>query len=312
MRGGSTGRPAALTPPGSFVAADGARVHYVRAGSGPALIYVHGAKGSTYDFTLSIGPGLAERYTAVAMDRPGSGFSGRPASGANRPEAQAAALRDAARRLGLERPLLVGHSLGAAVALAWALDAPHEVAAVVTLGAYALPLGGPPPWVARLLRYPVTLRGVGALGRSRLGRPLVRGAVERAFFPTPPPAAYLDIAPRLALQPSALRSDGADRLVAEEGLAALRPRYPGLQVPLVIVVGAEDRMVPTAVSERLHALVPRSELVRLPGAGHLPQFSDPAAVIAAIDHAAALAGQEAEPGAPPSAASTFASPGERG
>ncbi len=280
-------------------------MHFVRAGEGPALVYVHGAKGSTYDFTLSLGPRLAESYTTVAMDRPGSGFSGRPPDGANRPEAQAAVLRAAARQLGLERPILVGHSMGAAVALAWALDAPDEVAAVVTLGAYALPLGGPPPWVVKLMRYPAVLQAVGALGRSRLGRPLVRGAVERAFSPTPAPAAYLDIAPRLALQPAALRTDGADRQMAEEGLAALRPRYPGLQVPLVIVVGAEDRMVPPAVSERLHTLVPRSELVRVPGAGHMPQFSDPDAVVAAVGRAASLAGlaQAAGPDArqPPAA-----------
>ena len=266
------------------------RLHYVRAGAGPPLVYVHGAKGSTYDFTLSVGPLLAERYETVAIDRPGSGFSARPVNGENRPEAQAAALRAAAAQLGLVRPLLVGHSLGAAVALAWALDAPSEVAAVVTLGAYALPLGGPPPWVMRLMRYPVALRAVGALGRSRLGRPLVRRAVERAFSPTPPPAAYLEIAPRLALQPQALMNDGADRDLVEQSLAALRPRYPGLLAPLVIMVGAEDRVVPPAVSERLHTLVPRSELVRVPGAGHLLQFSAPEAVVAAVDHAARLAG----------------------
>jgi pimeloyl-ACP methyl ester carboxylesterase len=282
---------------------------------------VHGAKGSTYDFTLSVGPRLAEHYTAVAMDRPGSGFSGRPPSGENRPEAQAAVLRTAAHLPGLRRPILVGHSLGAAVALAWALDAPDDVAAVVTLGAYALPLGGPPPWVVKLMRYPAVLEGVGALGRSRLGRPLVRGALDRAFSPTPVPPAYADIAPRLALQPAALRGDGADRAVIEESLAALRPRYPGLQVPLVIVAGTDDRMVPPAVSERLHALVPRSELVRVPGAGHLPQFSAPGAVIAAVGRAATLAGvapgEPAPTEAPPAetpgpAASTFASPPRHG
>jgi pimeloyl-ACP methyl ester carboxylesterase len=310
MRGGSARRRGGLTPPGAFVDAGGARLHYVRAGSGTPLVYIHGAKGSTYDFTLSVGPRLAEQYETVAFDRPGSGFSGRPADGDNRPEAQAAVLRAAAAQLGLERPLLVGHSLGAAVALAWALDAPAEVAAVVTLGAYALPLGGPPPWVVRLMRYPALLRGVGALGRSRLGRPLVRSAVERAFSPSPAPAAYLEIAPRLALQPEALVSDGADREVAEAGLAALRPRYPGLLTPLVLVVGAEDHMVPPAVSERLHALVPRSELVRVPGAGHMPQFSAPDAVVAAVDHAAGLAGLRpaAAGGASLSAPATFASP----
>jgi pimeloyl-ACP methyl ester carboxylesterase len=293
------GRPPA---PGAFVTAAGVRVHYARRGEGTPLVYVHGAKGSVYDFTLSVGDRLARRYTAVAMDRPGSGFSSRPAGGDTTPQGQAAVLRAAAAQLGLERPILLGHSLGAAVALAWALDAPEEVAAVVTLGGYVLPLGGPPPWVVALLRHPLPLRAVGALGRSRLGRPLVRAAVERAFSPGRPPEEYLRVAPRLALEDSALINDGEDRKVMEEGLAALRPRYADLRAPLVIVVGAEDRMVPPAVSERLHELVPGSELVRVSGAGHMPQFTAPDAVIAAVDRAAALAGE----------APTFASPRARG
>lgn len=266
-------------------------MHYVRAGEGPPLVYVHGAKGSTHDFTLSVGPRLAERYETLAIDRPGSGFSARPPAGENRLEVQAATLRAAAARLGVERPVLVGHSLGAAVALAWALAVPDEVAAVVTLGAYALPLGGGgmPAWAVRLTRSPALLRGIGALGRSRLGRPLVRRAVGRAFSPDRAPEAYLEVAPLVALQPAALLNDGADREVAEAGLAALAPRYPSLGVPLVVVVGAQDRIVPPVVSERLHALVPHSELVRVPRAGHLPQFSAPGAVVAAVDRAAALA-----------------------
>ena len=297
-----TGRRHKPDAPGAFVTAAGARVHYVRAGAGPPLVYVHGAKGSVYDFTLSVGRRLAAGYTAVAMDRPGSGFSPRPAKGENTPQAQAAVLRAAATELGLDRPILVGHSFGAAVALAWALDAPEDVAAVVTLGGYVLPLGGPPPWVVALIRSPAVLRALGALGRSRLGRPLVASAVKRAFFPGSPPPEYARIAPRLALDSANLIGDGEDRKAAEDGLAALLPLYPGLLVPLVIVVGAEDRIVPPAVSERLHELVPSSELVRVTGAGHMPQFTAPDAVAAAVDRAAALAG----------AAPTFASPPARG
>ena len=92
---------------------------------------------------------------------------------------------------------------------------------------------------------------MGALGRSRPGRPLVESAVKRAFSPGTPPPEYLRIAPALALEPGDLLSDGGDRKTAEEGLAALRPLYPGLLVPLVIVVGEQDRMVPPALSERL-------------------------------------------------------------
>ena len=285
-------------PPGAFVTSDGLRVHYVRAGEGRPVIYIHGAKGSVYDFTLSVGARLAERYAVLAMDRPGSGFTARPAKGENSPQAQATRLRAAAVELGIERPILLGHSFGAAVALAWALDAPDDVAAVVTLGGYVLPLGGPPPWVVALMRSPTMLRGLGAVGRSRPGRPLVESAVRRAFSPGSPPPAYTRIAPQLALQTANLIGDGEDRKAVEEGLAALEPRYPTLAVPLVILVGLSDRMVPPSTSERLHELVPGSELVRLPDAGHMPQFTAPDAVVAAVDRAAELAG----------AASTFAIP----
>ncbi len=113
--------------------------------------------------------------------------------------------------------------------------------------------------------------------------------VRRAFSPAPVPPAYLEIAPQLALQPSALAGDGEDHAAAEAGLAALRLRYPGLQMPLVIVAGDQDKMVPPAVSERLHALVQRSELVRVPGAGHMPQSSAPDVVVTAVDRSAELA-----------------------
>jgi pimeloyl-ACP methyl ester carboxylesterase len=76
---------------------------------------------------------------------------------------------------------------------------------------------------------------------------------------------------------------------AEDDLAALRLRYSSLRVPLVIVVDEQDRMVPPLVSERLHALVARSELLRVPGAGRLPQFSAPDVLVQAVDHAAELA-----------------------
>jgi len=279
-------------PPGDFVTAAGVRVHYVRRGDGPPVVYVHGAKGSVYDFVLSIGDRLAERYTAVAFDRPGSGFSGRAARDGGSPQAQAAVLCAAAAELGLERPVLVGHSFGAAVALAWALDVPGEVAAVVTLGGYVLPLGGPPPWVVALMRSRTTLRAVGRLGRSRLGRPLVESAVRRAFFPGTPPANYLRIAPALALDDARLINDGDDRKSAEAGLRALQPRYARLDAPVVIVVGEQDRMVPPSTSEKLHALLPRSEIVRLRASGHMPQFTEPDAVLAAVERAAALGAVE--------------------
>ena len=284
-------------PPGGFVTAAGVRLHYVRSGEGPALVYVHGAKGSFHDFTLSVGPRLARDHTAVAIDRPGSGYSGRPSAGANSPQAQATVLRAAAAALGLERPLLVGHSMGAAVALAWALDDPAGVAAVVTLGGHVVPLdgAGPPAWAGALMRSRTVLRAFGAFARSRAGRPFVRAGLRRVFAPGPVPEEYVRLAPPLAFSEANLLHDGEDSAATDEGLHALEAKYPSLEVPLVIVAGAQDGAVPPASSERLHRLVPGSELVLVPGCGHMPQFTAPGAVVTAVERAAALAGLGAPP-----------------
>ena len=145
-----------------------------------------------------------ERYAAVAMDRPGSGFSGRPATGENSPQAQAAVLRAAAAELGLERPLLVGHSFGAAVALAWALDAPDDVAAVVTLGGYVLPLGRTAAVGGRAAAQPDRA--------SRRGRP-------RPLPPGPP-------ARRERREAGLLPRHAAARVPAHRAAARARDRQP--------------------------------------------------------------------------------------
>ena len=132
----------ASAPPGSFVTAAASRSTTSAGAPDRPVVYIHGAKGSVYDFLLSIGDRLARALHGGRLRPPGSGFSGRAAQDGGSPQAQAAVLRAAAAALGLERPILVGHSFGAAVALAWALDAPGDVAAVVTLGGYVLPLGG--------------------------------------------------------------------------------------------------------------------------------------------------------------------------
>jgi len=167
---------------------------------------------------------------------------------------------------------------------------PESVAAVVTLAGYVLPLGGPPSWVHALLRSRAAVAVAGGVARSRLGRPLVDAALRRAFAPGPVPEGYERVALPLALQPANLAGDGEDRRSAEAGLRTLQPLYPSLAAPLVIVVGEDDRMVPPSTSLRLRALVPGAELVVVPGAGHLPQFTTPGPVLAAVTRAAVLGG----------------------
>jgi pimeloyl-ACP methyl ester carboxylesterase len=115
-----------------FVTVDETRLRYLDCGAGRAVVLLHGNGSMIEDFACSgimehAGPGL--RF--IAFDRPGFGYSERPRGRAWGPSEQASLLLDALARLGIERPIVVGHSWGALVALAMALEGGHEETAQV-------------------------------------------------------------------------------------------------------------------------------------------------------------------------------------
>src|SRR5882762_689756 len=116
-------RAETLAPPiGRFIEVDGARLHYLDRGTGPVVVLVHGLGGNLRNF-YGLVYKLAAGCRVVAVDRPGSGYS--TVSGEHPTlSAQATIIARFLHRLGLDRPLLVGHSLGGALALALALDHP--------------------------------------------------------------------------------------------------------------------------------------------------------------------------------------------
>ncbi|MGI4879770.1 MAG: alpha/beta fold hydrolase, partial [Janthinobacterium lividum] len=127
-------------PRGRFVDIDGVAIHYVEHGAGPPLVLIHGNGSMIQDFELSgiVGP-LAETHRVVIFDRPGSGYSSRPGDAPWTAERQAAVLVAAADRLGLVRPVVVGHSWGTLPALHWALDHGEKISALVLMSGYYFP-----------------------------------------------------------------------------------------------------------------------------------------------------------------------------
>src|SRR5215813_5602344 len=96
---------------------DGLKLNYVRAGSGRPVVLIHGNPGSYQDYTLAVVGRLSQSYYVVAFDRPGHGYSERQDSVQPTVEIQALIIRDALRKLAIEKPLLVGHSWGGSLAL---------------------------------------------------------------------------------------------------------------------------------------------------------------------------------------------------
>ena len=106
-------------PAGQFVTVDGVRLHYIERGEGPPVVLLHGNVVTAQDFdTSGVLDLVAQRHRVIAFDRPGFGYSDRPHGSAWSAGTQADLIRDAFAVLGINRPIVLGHSWGAAVALA--------------------------------------------------------------------------------------------------------------------------------------------------------------------------------------------------
>jgi pimeloyl-ACP methyl ester carboxylesterase len=274
---------------GRFIDVDGARVHYLERGSGPSLVLLHGVGSMIDDFVLSgLFARAAERYRVIAVDRPGYGRSTRPRGRRWTLAAQAELLQRTLRRLDVYCPLLFGHSLGATVALAYALRYPVQ-RLVLAAGYYYpsvrldAPLLVPPalPVVGTILRHTVS---------PLLGRLLWPAWLRLIFGPAPVPRRFRPFPAWMALRPEQLRATGEDAAFALAAVTAMQSHYRRLRVPTTIIAGADDRYVSArANSVRLHREIAGSELVLVPGAGHMVHHVAAPAVIAAIEAAPPVA-----------------------
>jgi len=280
-----------VTPPeGQFVTLAGGRIHAVMRGTGPDLVLIHGANGNARDFTLDLVGRMAQDFRVIALDRPGFGYSD-AFEGPESPQEQARILREATAELGVKTPIVLGHSYGGAVALAWALQGGDDVSALVLLAPASH------PWPGDLgFWYRVTETGFG----QNVLLPLVahlapRAAMERAvagvFAPNNVPAGYLDhLGPDLTLNPDQLRLNARQINSLIDHVKAMAPEYPGLRLPIEVLHGTADKTVGMSIhSERLEAEVASVVLTRLNGVGHMPHHARPQAVADAIRRAATRA-----------------------
>lgn len=274
---------------GQFVTVDGLRLRYVQQGSGPDLVLIHGASGSLRDFTFALLPELAKTYRVTAFDRPGLGYSDPLPDGDISLSAQARILRLAASRLGVTRPVVVGQSYGGAVALAWALDDPP--AALVLISTPSLPWPGSlDPWyrlnegrLARSIALP--------LAAAWTSDAFVRRAIDGIFAPETAPAGYADyMALDQPLRRRTLEINVRQVNALRGQIVAMEPRYPSLTLPIEMVHGDADTIVPLAIhSAALAPRLPSARLTVIPGAGHMPHQTRPQIVIDAINRAASRA-----------------------
>jgi pimeloyl-ACP methyl ester carboxylesterase len=232
---------------------------------------------------------LAASHRVILIDRPGHGWSSRPADDSYAsPARQAGLVTEALKQLGVRRAILVGHSWGGAFATAYALAYPDRTAGLVLLSAVTHPWPADPGWYNTL----VSLRGIGPLFLRTLVYPLgsfLIDSVSRSVFePQAVPDDYLRRAAiRLVLRPKTFFANARDLALLERFIAAQVPSYVDLRSPTIIITGDRDTMVSPKINAcALAATLPQAKLVFLKGVGHMPHHAAPEAVAAAIDELA--------------------------
>lgn len=265
-----------------FVIVDDARIHFVIKGEGPPVVLVHGNPGSCQDWT-KLYSSLSADHRVIAFDRPGHGHSDRPNHRPITVEVQAGMLRVALDQLKIERPLLVGHSWGAALALAYALDFPSDVAGLVLLAPAAYLSEDGVSFISKLPAVPVIGDLINFLFTPFVAGSVVRSDLKKAFSPDPVPPHYLRSVLSEWTRPKKVKWYSVDDALLNASLPNLSARYPNVNVPVSILTGDSDLIVPPDKNaHRLHTAIPGSRLRVLEQTGHQIPFTRPEAVIAEI------------------------------
>lgn len=254
-----------------FAQVDGLRLRYVRAGQGSPVLLLHGFSSSLYTWREVL-PGLARQHDVVALDFPGFGESQIPADLS--PERLGRAALGLARQLELERPALVGHSMGGAVAAALSSDPELDPASVAVIDAATFAMGPETrPGMVQLMSRPAV---AGLLELLPLRRLTTLIALREVFHDDGRVTAervdeYVAPVRRpgfTAAVLSLLRADG-------EVEAAIPRRWAAASVPALVLWGRDDRWIPVAHAEKHRAARPAAKVVVLEGCGHMPQEERP-------------------------------------
>lgn len=263
-----------------FVRAAGIRWHLQERGRGPVTLLVHGTGAATHSWR-GLAPRLAEHYRVLAADLPGHGFSEPlPASRTTLP-GMAEALGELLDEVSASPELVVGHSAGAAILARMALDRRIAPRLLVSLNGALVPLEGlaglvfspmaklaaASPFVARLFAW-----------HARWDRGMVADLLRDTGSTLD--AEGLELYGRLARRPGHVA--GALAMMAGWDLDPLLRDLSALPVPLLLLVGRNDRTVPPAAARRVKTLLPQAELRYLPGLGHLAHEERPDEIAALV------------------------------
>jgi len=250
----------------SFAESNGLPIYYEKYGSGPPVVFCHGAGSNAATWWQQI-PRFSRHFTCITFDHRCFGRSAAPIE-AFQPELfehDLAAVLDA---VNVERAALVCQSLGGMAGLRFALRRPDRVLAFVACDS---PLAIDHPLMLANVKQFLHAVKASELEDRALGRSFAVSHPERAFL-----YRQINHFNRAVYEPGEGGGWGQRLSVLFEPAYLLPWRtLSALACPTLFVVGAEDQIVTPAVVHELAAVTPRSQVAEIPGAGHSPYFEQP-------------------------------------
>ena len=255
---------AALPARGKFMQIGSERIHYVDSGgTGPALVMIHGLGGNLMHFTYAIADKLATDFRVIVVDRPGCGHSVRPDGASADLTAQASTLAKFIRALDVERPLLVGHSLGGALSIAIALDHPDCAGALALIAPLThVPEKVPDMFKGLVIQSDLQRKVIAWTLATPLGIRHGQQMLQAVFAPEPVPADFpFRAGGLLGLRPKAFFSTSLDAVSVENVLPNYVSRYDSLNLPMGMLFARGDEVLNyRAQGEAMKAAYPALDL----------------------------------------------------
>jgi pimeloyl-ACP methyl ester carboxylesterase len=264
-------------PPSTFIDVGGTRAHVRDEGKADAmpLLLIHGSLGSLHMWEGWVAE-LKDRYRLISVDLPGHGLTGAWARGDYSIEAYTDFIEVLADTLRLERFAIAGHSMGGAVAWSFAATRPERVSHLILVDAAGYPRDGEAPLPIRLAR----LRVIGDIGIHFKPDRLVRRSLEEVY------ADPAMITPERLKRFGELQRFPGNRAATLQRARSQEPLDPTplkrLDVPTLIIWGAQDRWLPVADAFRFQGDIKGSKLAIFEKPGHDPMEEDPKGTAAAV------------------------------
>jgi pimeloyl-ACP methyl ester carboxylesterase len=266
-----------------FIEINGVNVHYKKYGDGePVFILLHGFGASLFSWREVTAP-LAELGTVIAYDRPAFGLTERPMEWEGESpysqDSQVELVIGLMDAMGIEQAFLVGNSAGGTISMLAALKYPERIQSLILVDPAVYTGGGAPAWIRPLLGTPQMRR----LGPLFVRQIQTRGPelVEVAWHnPSKMPPGVMEGYQK------PLQVDNWDKALWELTISSresgLAERLTEFTLPILVITGDDDRIVPTEQSIRLGGEIPNAQLVVISQCGHVPQEECPAEFMQAI------------------------------